>query len=60
MLYIRLALAIDVLLTAIEHLLQTITNGFLPLGGDPFIQLSVLLLLGVSITELLSLRKGRE
>jgi hypothetical protein len=59
MMYIRLALAIDVLLIAIEHLLRSITLGLLPLGGDPFIQLSVLLLLAVAITELLSLRKDR-
>ena len=59
MIYIRLALAIDVLLIAIEHLLHSITLGLLPLGGDPFVQLSVLLLLGVATTELLSLRKEK-
>jgi len=59
MIYMRLALAIDVLLVAVQHLSPVETKGFLPLGGDTFIQLSALLLLGVAIHEIISLRKQK-
>ena len=58
--FIRILLAVDLLLVAVEHLLPSITKSILPLGGSEFIQLAVLLLLGVAVQELLSNRKGRR
>jgi len=60
MIYMRLALAIDILLVAVQHLSPGTTKSFLPLGGDAFIQLSALLLMGVAIHEVLSIRKDKK
>ena len=55
MIFVRISLAIDVLLMAVEHVVP-VAKIILPLGGDPFVQLSALLLLGVGVHELNSLR----
>lgn len=60
MIYMRLALAIDILLVAVQHMSPGITKRFLPLGGDAFIQLSALLLMGVAIHEILWIRRDRK
>jgi hypothetical protein len=57
---IRILLATDLLLVAVEHLLPSKTKNVLPLGGSEFIQLAVLLVLGVVVQELLSSRRGRK
>jgi len=55
--YIRVALAIDLLLCAVEHGAPTFTQGLLPLGGSEFVELAVLLLIGVAANELFAKRK---
>jgi hypothetical protein len=57
---IRVLLATDLLLVAFEHLSPTLTKDVLPLGGSEFIQLAVLLLLGVAAEELLSSRRDKK
>lgn len=48
---IRLALALDLLLIVMEHLFPSF-HTVLPLGGDHFIQLAAMVILGVVLTEL--------
>ena len=55
--YIRVALAIDLVLCALQHGAPSITSGILPVGGSEFVELTVLLLLGVAMHELFSDRK---
>ena len=54
--FVRIALALDLLLIAFENALPTMTAGVLPLGGSEFVQLAVLLLFGVGVQELFSKR----
>jgi len=57
--FIRIPLALDLALTALEKLTPELTAGVLPLGGSHFVQLAVLLLLGVAAQELFSGRNNQ-
>lgn len=57
---IRVFLATDLLLVAFEHISPSMTKDLLPVGGSEFIQLAVLLLLGVAVQELLSSRRRKK
>jgi hypothetical protein len=39
MVYIRIALILGIVFTAVEHLRMPVIKSTLPLGGDPFVQL---------------------
>ncbi|CAO4137872.1 hypothetical protein PKCBPO_00007 [Methylorubrum thiocyanatum] len=54
---IRLALALDLLLIVLEHLFSSL-DALLPLGGDHFIQLGAVVILGVVLTELSDITKA--
>jgi hypothetical protein len=57
---LRIALALDLLLTAIAHLFPSKTKDCLPLGGSPFVQLAVLVLLAVAIGQIFGERSKRH
>ena len=50
-LYIRVPIALDLVLLGTEHLLP-ISHGVLPLGGSHLIQLAILLVFGIGLQEL--------
>lgn len=56
-LWIRLALALDLLLIVFEHLFPSL-HSVLPLGGDHFIQLGAVVILGVVLTELFDIARA--
>ena len=58
--FIRVALAIDLLLIAVEHASPKLTAGVLPLGGSEFSQLAIILLLGIVAVDFFSKPKRKE
>jgi hypothetical protein len=57
---IRIALAIDIFLIALCHICPKKIGHVLPIGGDPFVQLAVLLLIAVAIGEAVKSKKSDE
>ena len=56
--YIRVPLALEMLLMAVEHCYPT--NGILPLGGDHLVQFAILLSLGIATRELVDAYRRRK
>ena len=48
---VRLALALDLLLIAVEHAFHAARH-VLPIGGEPLIQLGILLCIGIALEEI--------
>jgi hypothetical protein len=57
--YVRICLAMDLLLLAIERTF-TASHDFLPLGGEHFTQVSILLCLAVAAWELARIRSAKS
>ena len=57
--FIRIPLAIDILLMAFEKVSPDMSQGVLPVGGSAFVQLAVLVLFGIAAHELFSKNKKK-
>jgi hypothetical protein len=54
--FIRIPLALELVLLALEKVSPNVTAGILPLGGSDFLQVAILLLFGVAAQELFTKR----